>query len=164
SLNEQTFFSQAVLACLRGRAGVKVENSYGQTEWQVSAHSISAALKVILNEISEERKLRLDHTIEGKDLTILTLDGAPSADVVIDIDPEDARKLAMVEVLDQRYSPVGQVNPRSQPYPSRTTLIPGEYYFNAVINPRTLPYVDVEKQSRTAKPPLSEWKIKVTDK
>ena len=159
---QHTFFSQALLSCLKGRAGVKVENPYGLSEWQVSAYSISAALKVVLDEINQVRRLRLDHSIRGKDVTILLLDGAPNADIVLEVDPEDAHRVASIEVFDNRRSRVWQLNPPLPPYPFRNALAPGEYRINALINPAKQPYINAIGEMRHAMPPLSHWVIRVT--
>src|SRR5215216_105713 len=151
--NKYTFFSHALLSCFKGRAGVKVQNPYGQTEWLVTAHSLSAALTFELDDINRARKLALNHTMNGKNLTILTLDGAPSADVVIEVEPASVSDVSNIDVLNDAKKKVWQLKSPLKPYPPRNAVPPGQYTLNTKIAPERYPFADTENQIREAVPP-----------
>lgn len=159
--NQQTLFSKALIKCLDGAAGDVYENPDTSLGYYVSVQTINKTLDAYFDELIGLEGAGQEFSLTGSrgDTIIHLLDGPPTVDIMLDLDPEDALPHAFVEVISG--DPAVAVAPLPAPLPSRPfkcTVPLGVYTFKATINPPNGLYKDFAGRAKKYLPPFDKWK------
>ena len=160
---KQSLFSEALLSALDGGAADVVEVD-GSELWRVTSQTLSARLAEHLRRLTAgtdiDQQFRSDGM--GADAVIHTLDGAPTVEIELILDPEAARAHAQVAILNEDGDPAANLPRPLTPYPFRCPLPAGVYTISADIDPPQPPFVSVRGKPRPILPPFQRRTLRVT--
>lgn len=165
--NEQTLFSKALIKCLNGAAGETLpEDEEGNVAWHVSVQSLNKALSEFFTALTgipdSDQVFSLGGALTG-DPTIHFLDGTPSVEVSIEINPQEAVPFTRIEILDPTSGlPIGSIPSPLNPHPFTCEVPAGIYSIRATIEPANPLYVSLVGQPRRFLPPLVPLRRRVT--
>jgi hypothetical protein len=165
--NEQTLFSKALLKCLNGAAGAPMpEDAHGNVEWHVSVQSINKALDGFFPTLTATPDVDQAFSMGGYptgDPTVHFLDGPPSVEVVLEVDPQAALPFTRVVIMDiDSGQPVQALPSPLDPHPFTCEVPAGIYSINATIEPSNPLYVNRPGKARQLLPPRFSWRKVVT--
>lgn len=167
--NEQSLFSKALLTCLKGAAGATLpEDAHGNVGWHVSVQSLNKTLNDFFPALTGIPDVDQAFSMGGYptgDTTIHFLDGPPSVEVVLEVDPLAAVPFTKVVIKDvESGAPVeGLPSPLTlDPHPFPCKVPAGIYTIDATIEPVNPLYVDRPGKPRMLMPPRFPWKRVVT--
>jgi hypothetical protein len=144
---QQTLFSEALIECLEGYAGVATdeEDDQGYARYNVSINSLSEALNA---KVATIQALKVDQefypTQRGQDVVIVNLPKPPEVECTLQVDPDNAASLVSINLADSLGSPVTDwsLSP-VDPHPHRGRLRAGLYALEArITSPPRPPYID----------------------
>lgn len=159
---EATLFGRALRHCLEGGAGELLQVEEGM-KWAVSTYSLAEALKVYLSNGSQSSGPTPDLRIGGlfQPATICLLDGPPTVEVQVEIEPLEALPYCSVQIFNERGDPVSSLPRPLVPHPYLCQLPAGFYSFKGVIDPPLPQYSDDFGTVRFVKPPNHKLKVRV---
>jgi hypothetical protein len=159
---DQTLFSKALLNCLDGDAG-DIQNFDGQDRWHVSVHRLATALKTKIDDWNATLGANQYFVTGGQaeDSLICYLDGPPSVEVILHVDPGEALEHTHVEVYDEQDTLLTDVPMPLNRNPFRIRCPAGFYAFKASIKPPNPLYTDLPRQRALVLPPRYPRKVKV---
>jgi hypothetical protein len=137
---KETLFTQAIMKCLEGVAGVSVDPpDGGAPKWAVTVFSLSEALTYETDELKRTEGIELLWAPQGqpRNMTLHYLDGPPSVDVSVEVTPAEAVPLVRLRVLDQASATVVYDRQPVRPHPDTITLPAGRYRVEASVNGAT---------------------------
>jgi hypothetical protein len=150
-------FSEALLRCLKGGAGVY--DARGR-RWLVTLNSLILAFNEQLRIVNAEYKTDQDSRISeiGKQALLHHLDGPPLVDVEITLAPQDKRAHARISVADEKDKKLFDLG---APFPDshRNKLPAGSYAISSVPDVREPAAVAHKLCHQQAIPPYSEWPL-----
>lgn len=155
--NEQTLFCKALLACLNGAAGVPTQqDAEGDVRWQVSVQSLNRALNEFFDALTAVPGSRQEFSLGGLptgDPVIHFLDGAPSVELRLEIDPADALPFTRIDIVDAGGNALPAPPQPLAPHPFVATVPAGIYTIRATIQPPDARFRDRPGQAGAMLPP-----------
>jgi hypothetical protein len=157
----QTLFNQALLACLNSEAGDSLgEDAAGDPIWGVTVESLNSALRAKIESINRDIGGDQTYTTGGqfKPARICLLDGPPTVDVTLEMDPEQACAVSQLTITDNNQVAKSYAPPLT--HPIQDTFRAGLYTVAVSFKPPAPPFVD-RMRLREARAPRSTWKVRV---
>lgn len=168
----QTLFSQALLNCLNGKAGDRVQEPDGSYMWRVTFGSLIEALRIEFSAVlaklpataQTEQKITVGGFTAELASPIVNLSGTPDLDLTIELIPSDSQGVVKLRLVDAANNMVGEPLPSPltpNPYPVRVKA--GFYRVVANIEPPTQPFVGRDDPSDLYpyRPPTGNRKVRV---
>lgn len=154
--DRHTIFGDALLAGLKGKAGVPLQD-LSPASWGVTSFSLQETVPDLMRAALASMDPS-PHVIvpRGQDGELCRLDGPPKVRVHFTIDPVRARHCTKVH-LNQRSLPLAPitVGPPVHPHPHEKELTADWYTMHATVEPSTSPYMDIEASEERLFPPKS---------
>jgi len=138
----QTVFGKALLQCLNCAVD-KPTRSNGQTRWPVLSRTLCDMVRRYVDEQGTEQEV--DPALAPRDVVLHYLDERPLVEVVLELNPPQARDLAQVEVSKGRVPVKNWSLPVPIPaHPYQDKIEKGIYNLSARFNPPAPPFKDYE--------------------
>jgi hypothetical protein len=161
-VGEQSLFSEALLTCMNNDAGDFREFSEGD-KWCVSVFSLSEALSTIVSNLNITRGADQEIVQGGhiKEKIIHYLDQAPTVNVSLEVEPQEAVNRVRFEILDETGQLLSIVPHPMPSNPYRDTWAAGFYTISATVQPPDPRFIDRPGRVRPVMPPIYERKVKL---
>jgi hypothetical protein len=156
-VNEQSFFSKALIECFQGAASVPIRDEYGDLSWAISSTSLANVIQIKLDESLGPIGVQQLVTVSGalRNSIICFVEAPPLVSVVIEIDPPE--RAADVSLKITSLEGHGVIPLPSSVKPHKISLKAGLYSISAdsAIG-RSF------SQTREILPPQAHWKLRVS--
>jgi hypothetical protein len=154
----QTVFSQGLLECLSGAAGVPIQDPDGSLNWWVTINSLVEALGPVFEGLNAQYEPQgaPRQSFEATrliDSPLVRLDGPPEVPVRVRIEPPGG---AEVVVLDATGKVVAKVGPTG---PTEFRLPAGFYTLQKTVSATG----QSRSHTRSLKPPRADWLVTAGD-
>ncbi len=157
---DQTIFSRALISCLNG--GAAVQSDEDSDVWHVTANSMNERLQFEIDQVAADTEVNQQFRSSGigPRVVLHRLEGPPPVNIVVQVQPEQAKDYARIEVVNDEDETVLDLEP-FYPHPYSDTLAAGYYRVRARIQPPTPPYVDRRSRTWQVRPPRAQLALKV---
>lgn len=139
---KQTYFGEALLDCLRGRASDRreFEKFDNDERWYISIGTLSEKIKQLINALNKDNKRNQTVKIDGTgnlddEKIICFLDEPPEVDVVFKVNPPEACQYTKVKIFKDKDGIVSELPLPLSPHPYKHKLKADNYKFNVEIKP-----------------------------
>jgi hypothetical protein len=161
----ETVFTAALFRCLNGAGGECVIDPNFVEAWQVSAHSLCRAMTAVMADLQLDRAVRQECRVDGQvpDAVLCHLDGPPTIDVVVQVDPSAACPLVRVVVEPDGGGAETVFTRLDVPVPHHRCNLPlGKYQLAARVGPPPVPpYQDFPPRLLPVEPPIVPRRVRV---
>lgn len=161
---EQSLFSQALLAYLDGLAGAPYDDASGKTRWHVSVLSLEHAFRhfqQLVQQPEAGQVAMFGGQRNGEEFVLHRLDESPMVNLRLSIDPEEALTCTLVEIVDGQNTPVQSVSGLEEPHPFIKQLRAGIYRISASIKPPDVRFKPYPGEPKMLLPPWYTLTMKV---
>jgi hypothetical protein len=163
-LDHQTLFSRALLACLKGDAGMPLDEGDVEAGWGVSVESLARSLRDRIVDLNRGAGANQSYVVNryngGRPVILHYLDAPPPVDITVTVAPEAAVPVTTVTVLDDWESPLLRLSTGTRDYPFRDRLAAGDYRVVATVDPAIKIY-STKRGTLKARPPRFPYRLRV---